>query len=368
MRATPQGLAVHETVKPVIARALQAADPITHGAHRRAAWTRLREELQHAGRPDAWRYTADMLFLIGNPVVREAFFPTRQPTHTVEPATGADADQIESIARAHETPTATAGLARWWARAPQAFRVARDAGGTVAGFSVLVERGEIDRAWLAADPIAAAWLDHLDAEPVGPDEEVLLLPRWLTRASGELPDETHAAALARRQARPYTGAAPHLAAGCTPVVVRDLRRWAPIVTPLGFRPLAGEPVLLDGEPHHPVVLDFGPGSVDGWLTDLVADELGLDPGVVLDPRDHTVRIGDHRVRLAPLEHGVLDSLVRRDGRTATRHDLLREVWGTDYDGGSNVVAAVVRTLRRKLGDDADVVETVRGTGYRYRPR
>ena len=46
--------------------------------------------------------------------------------------------------------------------------------------------------------------------------------------------------------------------------------------------------------------------------------------------------------------------------------LLRDVWGYDWDGGSNVVDVVVSALRRKLGDRADTLETVRGVGYRFR--
>jgi DNA-binding response OmpR family regulator len=42
------------------------------------------------------------------------------------------------------------------------------------------------------------------------------------------------------------------------------------------------------------------------------------------------------------------------------------VWGTEYTGGSNVVDAVVLSLRHKLGPAAPVVETVRGSGYRLR--
>jgi DNA-binding response OmpR family regulator len=44
--------------------------------------------------------------------------------------------------------------------------------------------------------------------------------------------------------------------------------------------------------------------------------------------------------------------------------LLADVWGYDYDGGSNVVDVVVRSLRKKLGERAALIEAVRGTGYR----
>lgn len=364
VRDTPQGLALHETLQTVIASALQASDPGTHRAYRRAAWEQLRKELRGAARSDAWRYTADMLYLIGNPVVREAFFPTRSQTHVVEPARPDDAEQIAAIVADHEPPAGAACLACWWTRLRTSFRVARDRDGSVVGFSCMLEHRQAQRSWLDDDPVAQAWMLHLAAHPVDDEEEVLLLPRWLTRESGELPDDVQAALWLDIKGA-YTARRPHLRRLYT--VVRDLRRWAPIVGPLGFRPISAEPVHLDGHPYHPVVLDFGPGSVDGWLTDLVAEEMGLHTGPAPDPQTHTVDLDGQIITLAPLEYGILDNLIRRNSRPATRIDLLREVWGTDYEGGSNVVAAVVRTLRQKLGDHADIVETLRGVGYRYRP-
>jgi len=60
-------------------------------------------------------------------------------------------------------------------------------------------------------------------------------------------------------------------------VVGDLPRLAPIFGPLGFAP-TGEPVLVDGAPQQPVWLDFGPGSVDGWLAGLIGAETTETPG------------------------------------------------------------------------------------------
>ena len=50
----------------------------------------------------------------------------------------------------------------------------------------------------------------------------------------------------------------------------------------------------------------------------------------------------------------------------SREDLLRQVWGWSFGGGSRTVDAHVLTLRQKLGDHADMIETVRGVGYRLR--
>ena len=59
-------------------------------------------------------------------------------------------------------------------------------------------------------------------------------------------------------------------------------------------------------------------------------------------------------------------LESRPGEAVSRSELLGNVWGHDYDGGSNVVDAVVRGLRKKCGEHADILETVRGVGYRLR--
>ena len=59
-------------------------------------------------------------------------------------------------------------------------------------------------------------------------------------------------------------------------------------------------------------------------------------------------------------------LESRPGQPISRDDLLLQVWGRDYSGGSNVVDAVVRGLRKKCGEGAAIFETVRGVGYRLR--
>ena len=58
-------------------------------------------------------------------------------------------------------------------------------------------------------------------------------------------------------------------------------------------------------------------------------------------------------------------LLHREGNVVERETLLRDVWGSTYVG-SNVVEAVIRSLRKKLGDRAPAIETVRGLGYRSR--
>ncbi len=95
------------------------------------------------------------------------------------------------------------------------------------------------------------------------------------------------------------------------------------------------------------------------------DERYLEAGgVTLDLRARTASAGDVEVSLSSREFSLAEALMSNAGAVLTREQLLSRVWGYDYDGGSNVVDVYVRYLRRKLGDE--VIETVRGSGYRFR--
>ena len=71
------------------------------------------------------------------------------------------------------------------------------------------------------------------------------------------------------------------------------------------------------------------------------------------------------VRLTRKEFGLLSSLVRRNGRVATRNQLLDEVWGQQYYGDTRTLDVHIRRLRQKLGACGDSIETVVGVGYRF---
>lgn len=356
------GLIVHDVVKRAIAGTLRGADPSRHRAYRRAAWRHFRTELRTAAGPDLWRTTADVLYLIENPVVRGAFFPEEGQRYAVEPALAADGDAILSIARRHEGPQGVRALEVWWRRAARWFSVVRRADGAVTGFYCMAPPDAMDAQVVAADPVAAAWIEYLRADPVPRDERVLFIRRWLGADDGELPSPVQAACWLDIK-RAYVTLRPSLRRIVT--TVRALQTWAPIVTQLGFRPLDAV-VELDGAPNYTAVLDFGPESVDGWLTGLVGAELGVTDTVTLDEASREVVAGDRRIALSPLEFGVLRYLWAHEGNVIDRAALLEACWEADYDGGSNVVDVVMRGLRRKLGDRAAMIETLRGKGYRFR--
>ncbi|MDL5158352.1 LuxR family transcriptional regulator [Actinomycetospora termitidis] len=316
--ATTDGLVLHDVVRDTVGHDLAVRDPERRRRYRRRAASFL------AGRPpsrdDLWQRTADLMFLIENPVVRDACFPSARPTHVVEPARREDATAIAEIALAHEPAPVAEALARWWASHPETFAVARDPDGAVAAFVQIAELGTVDPDLLGSDPVARPWLEHLRENPPAPEERVLLMRRWLGRESGELRSPAVSACWLDVK-RTYMQWRPRLRRLYSTVV--DLPRLGPIFLPLGFAP-AGPGVGIEGTTYQPVWLDFGPQSVDGWLARLVDTDLDVAP-----PDDGCDATDD--CSLSPREREVLallaDGLSNRDigarlyvsEKTAGRH-------------------------------------------------
>jgi DNA-binding response OmpR family regulator len=85
--------------------------------------------------------------------------------------------------------------------------------------------------------------------------------------------------------------------------------------------------------------------------------------VTLDLNARHVRIEERTVELTSREFALLETLMRHHGQVLSQPQLLDQVWGYDHEPGSNVVEVYVGYLRKKLRPD--VVETVRGAGYRF---
>jgi two-component system, OmpR family, response regulator QseB len=86
--------------------------------------------------------------------------------------------------------------------------------------------------------------------------------------------------------------------------------------------------------------------------------------VVLDLRSRKAKVGPNIVELPAREFTLAETFLRHPGQVFSREQLLDRVWGYDYDPGSNIVDVYVGYLRKKLG--SDLIETVRGMGYRLR--
>src|SRR5262249_52782749 len=140
----------------------------------------------------------------------------------------------------------------------------------------------------------------------------------------------------------------------------------PFLQRVGFHELTDATVSLDGQAYRSLVLDFGSGSVDGWLAGLVASELAAADALLLDAGAREVIVDGQRRALTPLEFDVLRYLLEHEGQAVPRAALLDDVWHDSYEGGSNVVDVVIRSLRKKLGRRASAIGTVSRVGYRLR--
>jgi two-component system, OmpR family, phosphate regulon response regulator PhoB len=97
-----------------------------------------------------------------------------------------------------------------------------------------------------------------------------------------------------------------------------------------------------------------------------ADESLTAGPISIDPARHEVRVDGRQVRLTSIEFKLLRALMQRRGRVQERDRLLNEVWGYESIIDTRTVDTHVRRLREKLGKAGDVIETVRGFGYRLR--
>ena len=88
------------------------------------------------------------------------------------------------------------------------------------------------------------------------------------------------------------------------------------------------------------------------------DELYLNVG------RHEVHYREEKVDLTRKEFELLQYLLENKGLVMTRNQILCHVWGYDFDGETRTVDVHVRTLRQKLGEAGNLIETVRGVGYR----
>ena len=86
----------------------------------------------------------------------------------------------------------------------------------------------------------------------------------------------------------------------------------------------------------------------------------------VDTRTHEVSAGGRAISLRPLEFKLLITLMADPNRVFTREQLLETVWEISQGGNPRTVDVHVRRLRQNLGDQADVIETVPGFGYRAR--
>jgi two-component system phosphate regulon response regulator PhoB len=95
-------------------------------------------------------------------------------------------------------------------------------------------------------------------------------------------------------------------------------------------------------------------------------EVYKSQGVVVDRHRHKAMYAEEDLLLTPTEFRLLETMVRQPGRAFTRHELMDSAIGEDAVVLERTIDVHVKSLRKKLGEGHDLIETVRGVGYRFR--
>jgi len=121
-----------------------------------------------------------------------------------------------------------------------------------------------------------------------------------------------------------------------------------------------------------ILVDAGPAEIDARIR-LAVGRTVKDPvstrvqtsGVSIDESSYSAKIHGRPLDLTYKEFQLLHFFATHPSRVFTREQLLSEVWGYDYFGGTRTVDVHVRRLRAKLGDMEQLIGTVRNVGYRF---
>lgn len=307
---TPAGMEIDSIARQTIAGALEIRDPArVRQLRRRAAAA----ALQDVERGPSWDATADLIYLVQNPVIRNSYFPPADHQHPVEAAASDDHAAVLAITERHSGPAERAVVDDWWRCHRAAFAVARGLDGAVVAFSILLPLHEADAGLVEQDGVLAAVHADVRRRPLPTDGTALVLRRALGLRRGEGPSPELGAMVVDMKRR-YLEMRPSLARVFT--IVADWRAQAPALRSLGFDTIGPAIGQLQ-----PCALDFGPGSVDGWLQRLVLAEAAAAP---LPPKPLFAQLSAReREVLTVLAEGVTNQeLADRlfiSERTANRH-------------------------------------------------
>ncbi len=362
------GLSLHDVLKNAIVFSLKAKSPRRHSEYRNRAWRVLKNEMQTASSNTYWRYMADIIYLIDNPVIRDAFFPASDHCeYSVERAQADDFDAIMSIVEHHEPQSAHVTYRHWWQQLPETFHKVKNSEDKIVGFYCLINPEQLNADVLGIDPIIDDWWQDLQKRTVnGKRPYALFVRRWLSIEDGEALSAVQATCWLDIK-RSYMAMRPNL--HCVYMTVEDVMPFASVAKDLGFVMLPNQ-IIFNQRSFTTALLDFGEGSVDEWMSKTLMREIEIAGEKAslphwFDKHAHQLVFEQNRTDLTPLEYGVLSVLIANEGIAISRTELLEKVWDIHYDGASNVVDTVVVSLRKKMFDKASFVQTVRGVGYRY---
>jgi DNA-binding CsgD family transcriptional regulator len=272
---TAAGVELSGLAAPVLLEALELRDPGRVRMLRTRAARVILDSLAHG--PD-WESTADLLHLLQNPLIRNAYAPPGMLQHPAEQARREDRDEIVAIAHRFAGEESARLVERWWQARRDTFSVVRAGDGGVAAFSVTAIVEAQDEAPYE-DPLVDAVVDHLRDDPMPPGTAAVVF-RWaLGCRHGERPTP-EVATLVIDLKRTYLQLRATLRRVYT--VTADWPAAAPMLRVMGFD-LVTE-VAVGGRRFVLACLDFGPGGVDAWIgRHVLAEQAAPIPAPSLGP-------------------------------------------------------------------------------------
>jgi len=159
-------------------------------------------------------------------------------------------------------------------------------------------------------------------------------------------------------------------------LLRDARErglWAPVLLLTARDPVEARVEGLEAGADDYLVKPFAYAELLARLRALVRRaqrpwrELGAFADLALASDRQGVFVQGKLVLLSPRERALLELLMSKRGEVLGRLQILEDVFGYHFDPGTNVIDVHVAHLRRKLGDAAGLVQTIRGLGYRLKP-
>ena len=255
---SPVGLELDSVVQDVIASSVELREP---GRARRIRQIAGAAAFDEATRSPGWESTADLLHLVQNPVIRDAFSPPPGQQYVIDSARSPDRDAVGAIVASTDGDRSTSWLDAWWQSQQRAFRALRAADGSVRGVAIVAPFDVLAPDVADRDPVVARIGADLQRRPLGANLRALVVRRVLTAAAGELPSSEYSALIVDLK-RYYLELRPALVRVYAVGFDRSLN--AAVLEPMGFIPVANDAGLVEQEVGI-WSLEFGSRSVDEWL-------------------------------------------------------------------------------------------------------
>jgi len=265
--AGPVGLELDRVVQDVIAASVELREPVRARRVRQVAGVAAFDE---AVRSPGWESTADLLHLVQNPVIRDAFSPPPGRQYVIDAARSPDRDAVGALVAATDGAGSASWLDAWWQPHQRSFRVLRAADGGVRGVALVAPFDALVPEVADRDPVVARLGADLRHRPLEAGQRALVVRRVLTTTAGELPSSEYSALIVDLK-RYYLELRPALVR--VYAVGLDRRLNAAVLEPMGFAPVVNDA----DQPPGIWALEFGPRSVDEWLARHIEIETTASP-------------------------------------------------------------------------------------------